>query len=201
MITQVGVEMGTFSETVRPRLAHHKALFSSILPPKCDSPVSFDDGARSAFLSTSHLGTRRRYCHPLNQSVSLSVRLHHLMSDLSWQRTFATITMDITYGIPVTSSDDDYVVRMEQAAECFGKIKVPGAFWADIIPLLRYFPPWAPGGSSRRFGDRHRPGVLACKNVPFELVKQEMVSSPDNKIIMRIAHLTKHVYSAGERCQ
>ena len=83
--------------------------------------------------------------------------------------------MDIVYGITIVDMHDDYVVRMEAAAGAFGKIHVPGAFWADSIPLLQYIPGWAPGGSARKFGDDHKAIILACKNEPFETVKHEMV--------------------------
>ena len=83
--------------------------------------------------------------------------------------------MDVVYGIPIKDMNDGYVVRMESGGAVFGEIKVPGAFWADSFPLLRHIPGWAPGGSARRFGDRHKDTILSCKNKPFDTVKREMV--------------------------
>ena len=86
--------------------------------------------------------------------------------------------MDIVYGIPVKDMQDSYVLRMEHGAAGFGKMKVPGAFWADSIPLLRYIPGWAPGGSARKFGDYLKPIVMSCRDEPFDAVKREMVRGP-----------------------
>lgn len=83
--------------------------------------------------------------------------------------------MDTVYGITIEDMNDDYIVRMEEAAAAFGMIKVPGAFLADSFPLLRHIPGWAPGGSARRFGDNLKATVLSCKNEPFDTVKREIV--------------------------
>ena len=86
--------------------------------------------------------------------------------------------LDVVYGIQVTSVDDPNIVRTEKGGECFGKMKVPGAFWADSIPILQYIPAWAPGGSAQRFAAQHRSTVLALRDEPFETVRGELVGHP-----------------------
>ena len=81
----------------------------------------------------------------------------------------------MVYGIKVTGVDDPNVVRMEDAGECFGVIKVPGAFWADSLPILQHIPAWAPGGSAQKVGAHYRPKILALNNEPFERVREELV--------------------------
>ena len=93
-------------------------------------------------------------------------------------RIFAGTMLDVVYGIQVTSVDDPNIVRTEKGGECFGKMKVPGAFWADSIPILQYIPAWAPGGSAQRFAAQHRPTALAMRDEPFGRVRTELVGQP-----------------------
>ena len=92
-----------------------------------------------------------------------------------WVRIFAALTLDISYGISVSGPEDDFILRVESSAEDFGKMKVPGAFLADILPVFQYIPAWCPGGAAQRVAQKQRPISTALKNEPFDLVKAEMV--------------------------
>lgn len=83
--------------------------------------------------------------------------------------------MDIMYGIPVNGPEDDLILRIEKAAEEFGKMKVPGAFLADIFPIFQYIPAWCPGGAAQRVSSKHRAVVMSLKDEPFDVAKADMV--------------------------
>ena len=88
---------------------------------------------------------------------------------------FAATIMDIVYGINITATDDEYILREERAGPTFGQSKVPGAFWVDSFPLLRYVPAWMPGASARKFGAQCKPLVMELRDQPFRAVVQNMV--------------------------
>ena len=83
--------------------------------------------------------------------------------------------MDIMYGMSVSGPEDEFILRIEDSSEKFGKMKVPGAFLADIFPVLQYIPAWCPGGAAQRHATVHRPVIMALKDEPFNVVKADMV--------------------------
>ena len=83
--------------------------------------------------------------------------------------------MDIVYGVSLSGPDDEYIVQVERAAEQFNEMKVPGAFLADTLPILRHIPAWCPGGAAQRFASVHEPTMTSIRYEPFSLVKRDMV--------------------------
>ena len=83
--------------------------------------------------------------------------------------------MKVVYGIEVSGIDDPAILRMEKGMEVLGQSKVPGAFWVDSFPWLRYIPSWMPGAAARRFAAAHRAGIASMRDDPFDIAKQEMV--------------------------
>ena len=103
--------------------------------------------------------------------------------------------MDLVYGISLSGPEDDFVLRIEHVSETFGRMKVPGAFLADIIPVLQYIPTWCPGGAAQRFVSEHRPLITSLKNEPFNTVKADMVR--DTLRLLLCSYLV--TVSEGER--
>ncbi|KAJ6580663.1 cytochrome P450 [Mycena capillaripes] len=60
------------------------------------------------------------------------------------------LIMDVTYGISVRSSDDPYINLAKDAMHGLSVASIPGAFWVDTIPLLKYVPEWVPGARFKR---------------------------------------------------
>lgn len=83
--------------------------------------------------------------------------------------------LDIIYGIRIDDMENEYVALLEAGGKSFGPSKVPGAFWVDNFPLLRYVPAWVPGAAARKFGKHYKPQVLAMRHRPFEDTRQAMV--------------------------
>ncbi|KAJ7814516.1 hypothetical protein B0H14DRAFT_2522208, partial [Mycena olivaceomarginata] len=53
--------------------------------------------------------------------------------------------MEVTYGIDVRSSDDQYISIAEEAMHGLSVASIPGVFLVDKIYALRYVPDWVPG--------------------------------------------------------
>ncbi|KAJ3555335.1 hypothetical protein NM688_g2640 [Phlebia brevispora] len=87
---------------------------------------------------------------------------------------FATVILEITYGIQIQSLDDPVVVNIREALETFSEIKVPGAFWVEAFPFLRHLPRWTPGAAFHRYIDLNRPKVLAARERPFGRTLQDI---------------------------
>ena len=83
--------------------------------------------------------------------------------------------MDIVYGISLSCPEDSYILLIEEVLKSFVDMKTPGAFLADVFPVLQYIPAWCPGGSAQRFAAEHRPSVTALRRKPFDVVKAELV--------------------------
>ncbi|KAJ3556975.1 hypothetical protein NM688_g1729 [Phlebia brevispora] len=132
---------------------------------------------------------------------------HDSINFRSVSQIFSAIILNIVYGKEITSMDDEYVTIMERGSEAFALSKVPGAFWIDSFPWLRYTPTWFPGAAARKFGKISKPFVLAIRDLPFEHARQSMESTTDeprivHKLLQRITQFsdtmlyTTHEYYA-----
>ena len=70
---------------------------------------------------------------------------------------------------------DDYVCLAQEAVYGLSVNVVPGAFWADYFPILRYIPAWFPGNSFRRNLEYYRPIVEEMRNRPFDKIRGDVV--------------------------
>ncbi|OCH84102.1 cytochrome P450 [Obba rivulosa] len=57
----------------------------------------------------------------------------------------ASIVFKISHGRDVADVQDPLVTLADQATSDFGDATVPGAFFVDMLPVLRYVPDWMPG--------------------------------------------------------
>ena len=91
--------------------------------------------------------------------------------------------MKITYGIDVKESGDPYISIAEEASTGFAEAAVIGAFWVDILPLLRFIPSWVPGAGFQKKAARWKGALMTMTEKPFEYVKEQLVKdySPDSQ--------------------
>lgn len=62
---------------------------------------------------------------------------------------------------------------MEGLAEAL----IPGRYWVDFIPLLKYVPSWMPGAKFQRVASRYKPFIVAMKEAPYQAAHDAWVSS------------------------
>jgi len=80
--------------------------------------------------------------------------------------------MNIAYGITVQESDDPYISIAEEALNGLAEAGIPGTFWVDLVPILKYIPSWFPGASFQKKAARWRELNNAMAEKPFCHVKE-----------------------------
>ena len=83
--------------------------------------------------------------------------------------------MKIVYGIAVRESDDPYISIAEEAIRGMSEAGIPGAFWVDLLPILKYIPSWFPGAGFQKKVARWREAINAMAGKPFRHVQEQLV--------------------------
>ena len=89
--------------------------------------------------------------------------------------TFAATIMKIAYGISVQESGDPYISMAEIAFTGVAEAGIPGAFWVDSFPVLKYVPSWFPGASFQKKGALWREATDTMAEKPFRHVQEQLV--------------------------
>ena len=89
--------------------------------------------------------------------------------------TFAATIMKIGYGIAVQESDDPYITIAEEAMAGVAEAGIPGTFWVDFFPILKYVPSWFPGAGFQRTAARVREATNTMAEKPFRHVQEQLV--------------------------
>ena len=76
----------------------------------------------------------------------------------------------------MTGGEDKCYRMSEEALQAANDGLVQGKFLAEWLPFLKYIPTWFPGASFKRKALEWRQMNRAMLNLPFEMVKQRMVS-------------------------
>jgi hypothetical protein len=83
--------------------------------------------------------------------------------------------MKIGYGIAVQEFDDPYISIAEEALNGVAKAGIPGTFWVDFFPILKYVPSWLPGAGFQKKASRWREAINAMAEKPFRHVQEQLV--------------------------
>ena len=83
--------------------------------------------------------------------------------------------MKIGYGIAVQESDDPYVSIAEEALEGVAQAGIPGTYWVDLLPILKYVPSWFPGAGFQKKAARWREVINTMAEKPFRHVQEQLV--------------------------
>ncbi len=75
----------------------------------------------------------------------------------------------------IKSMQDDYIQAAAKALEGLVVAKVPGAYWVEFMPFLKYLPRWVPGTAFHKMADRYRPYTMRTRDQPFEMAKKNLV--------------------------
>ncbi|KAJ3546253.1 hypothetical protein NM688_g5534 [Phlebia brevispora] len=90
------------------------------------------------------------------------------------RKTLSAIVLEITYGMKIADLNDPYLLLSQKAIEAVNIGRVPGAFWVEYFPWLRYIPSWVPGSSARKFGEQYYPAVRALRDDRFDVVMNDV---------------------------
>ena len=83
--------------------------------------------------------------------------------------------MSIAYGIDIKESEDPYISVAEEAVSQISQAGVPGTFWVDFFPILKYVPSWFPGAGFQKIAARARVLATSMTEQPFRYVKEQLV--------------------------
>ena len=83
--------------------------------------------------------------------------------------------MKIGYGIAVQESDDPYISIAEVVMNSGSEAAIPGAFWVDFLPILKYVPSWFPGAGFQRKAAYWREAINTMAEKPFRHVQEQLV--------------------------
>ncbi|KZT03183.1 cytochrome P450 [Laetiporus sulphureus 93-53] len=90
------------------------------------------------------------------------------------KRYTAGVLFEISYGHTVTSNDDDFVAKADEAMTGVVESGGAGSTLVDFAPILQYIPAWMPGAGFKRKALEIRRLAFEAMNVPFMRVKDEM---------------------------
>ena len=83
--------------------------------------------------------------------------------------------MKIGYGIAVQESDDPYISIAEEVLNEAMEARIPGAFWVDFFPVLKYVPSWFPGAGFQKKAAHVREVTNTMAERPFRHVQEQLV--------------------------
>jgi hypothetical protein len=91
-------------------------------------------------------------------------------------RVIGGVAFEIIYGFEFKSASDAFIQDVTVVAAGFKAAGVPGRFWVEILPVLKYVPHWMPGAGFRRWAIEHREASRRALNNPFQEVYEAHVS-------------------------
>lgn len=77
----------------------------------------------------------------------------------------------------VVHSADNFVELAQNAIRSATHAFIPGRYWVDYMPLLRYMPAWIPGAGFRHKAAECRAQTEAIIELPFATVRSSTASS------------------------
>ena len=102
-----------------------------------------------------------------------------------YYRLHGAIILKIMYDMDVVDWSDEFINLSGASVTAIGATQVPGKFWVEFLPVLRYIPGWVPGAYFKRWVEQYSPMIIKMINQPFDEVKEKMVS----KIISNVLPL------------
>ena len=88
---------------------------------------------------------------------------------------FGAMFLKISYGIDVQDSDDPHILQTEESLNGLNEASIPGAYWVDFFPILKYVPSWFPGAGFQKRAAHWRQINASMIQKPFDYVKDQLV--------------------------
>ncbi|KAF9003579.1 cytochrome P450 [Cyathus striatus] len=84
------------------------------------------------------------------------------------------IIISITYGLDVQPSNDPYIQMAEAGVQPLLEASLPGAFFVDTFPILKYIPGWFPFAEFKRKAREWKELARNMVDIPFAATKDAM---------------------------
>ena len=82
------------------------------------------------------------------------------------------------YSINVRPYNDPHIKISEEAVAAIVELLIPGAFFVDILPILKYLPEWFPGAKFQSKAAVMRKHADIIRNKTFATTEELMVCDP-----------------------
>ena len=137
--------------------------------------------------SLSHLTTSSTtftsVYHALSVKFSRVLMTHVFCCEIS---LFGTTMMKVSYGIDIQESNDPYIIVAKEAMGGIHEAGVPGAFWVDVFPALKYVPSWFPSAGFQKKAAHWREVNKSLIKNPFRYVKEQLGRDPFSQEILKL---------------
>ncbi|KAF9562477.1 cytochrome P450 [Agrocybe pediades] len=90
------------------------------------------------------------------------------------RRNAVAIILKVAYGYQVESNDDPLVQLIEETFKLGGIVNVPGKFWVEYFPALRFLPDWFPGAGFKKLARDVGKERSKVDHVPFSWARKEI---------------------------
>ncbi|KAF8838072.1 cytochrome P450 [Paxillus ammoniavirescens] len=88
------------------------------------------------------------------------------------RKNFTSIILRISHGYVTQEGDDPLIELAHTANSQLSMASVPGLYYVDIIPLLKYIPDWLPGAGFKRKAREYAAVLHDLVEVPHNYVKK-----------------------------
>lgn len=81
-----------------------------------------------------------------------------------------SVSLSTTFGLPIKLVDDPYIKLSSTGAEGLKQASLPGAFFVDALPIIKYLPNWV---GFQRQASMWRDDMKSMLEVPFAAAKKQ----------------------------
>lgn len=85
------------------------------------------------------------------------------------------MALSLAYGLQIQPTDDPFVYLAETAVKSISVAASFGAFFVDVIPILRYVPEWVPGAGFQKKARIWRKIQEDFREIPYSSSVEAMV--------------------------
>ncbi|KAF8165778.1 cytochrome P450 [Crassisporium funariophilum] len=90
------------------------------------------------------------------------------------RRNAVAVILKVAYGYQVAGIDDLLVKIIEEGFQLSASLGVPGKYWVEFFPFLRFLPDWFPGAGFKRVAKRAGQEMSRVEQIPFEWAKKQI---------------------------
>ncbi|TBU34090.1 cytochrome P450 [Dichomitus squalens] len=122
----------------------------------------FHPGALPAYQQTQRHAAHRFLRRLLEKPLKLREHIRF---------AFTTAIVKVLFDIDVSDENDEIMDIVEAALACTGEVLMPGKYLVEVLPVLKYVPPWIPGATLQRLSVYYRYTIARLKDVPYGRAK------------------------------
>ncbi|RDX50378.1 cytochrome P450 [Lentinus brumalis] len=109
--------------------------------------------------------------------------------------SFTSAIVKVLYGLDVVEKNDKYIAMMEKNLEA-GEAFMPGTYYVEFLPFLRYVPAWVPGAGFQNDFAAWRHAAEWVKNVMVGKTKEGMADGRTSESV--VAQLLGRIHEEDE---